>query len=107
MLGTKDVKARRNLTRVVYRPLAGSDISDIWDFIAEDSVLQADSWVDNLDAKLRLLATQPLMGRAREELFPGMRSHPFGRYVIFYMPLSDGVDVIRVIHSTRDLNSIF
>jgi toxin ParE1/3/4 len=95
------------LTRVVYRPLAGSDISDIWDFIAEDSVLQADSWVDSLDAKLRLLATQPLMGRSREELFPGLRSHPFGRYVIFYMPLSDGVDVIRVIHSTRDLHSIF
>lgn len=95
------------MTRVVYRPLAGGDISDIWDFIAEDSVLQADSWVDSLDAKLRLLATQPLMGRSREELFPGLRSHPFGRYVIFYMPLSDGVDVIRVIHSTRELNSIF
>jgi toxin ParE1/3/4 len=75
------------------------------DFIA--NVLQADSWVDNLDAKLRLMATQPLMGRAREELFPSMRSHPFGRYVIFYMPLSDGVDVVRVIHSTRDLNSVF
>jgi len=95
------------LTRVVYRPLAGSDIFDIWDFIAEDSVLQADSWVDNLDVKLHLLATQPLMGRSRDELFPGLRSHPFGRYVIFYMPLADGVDVVRVIHSTRDLNSIF
>lgn len=95
------------MTRVVYRPLAGSDISDIWDFIAEDSVLQADSWVDNLDAKLRLLSTQPLMGRSREELLPSLRSQPFGRYVIFYMPLSDGLDVIRVIHSTRDLNSFF
>jgi hypothetical protein len=38
-MGIKDVKARHNLTRVVYRPLAGSDIFDIWDFIAEDSVL--------------------------------------------------------------------
>lgn len=95
------------MTRVVYRPLAGSDIFDIWDFIAEDSVLQADSWVDNLDVKLHLLATQPFIGRSRDELFPGLRSHPFGRYVIFYMPLADGVDVVRVIHSTRDLNSIF
>jgi toxin ParE1/3/4 len=106
-MGIKDVKARHNLTRVVYRPLAGSDIFDIWDFIAEDSVLQADSWVDNLDVKLHLLATQPFIGRSRDELFPGLRSHPFGRYVIFYMPLADGVDVVRVIHSTRDLNSIF
>ena len=34
------------------------------------------------------------MGRAREELFANLRSHPFGRYIIFYMPLSDGVDVM-------------
>jgi len=106
-MDAKDVKAENNLTRVVYRPLARSDISNIWDFIAEDSVLRADSWVDALDEKLRLLATQPLMGRAREELFANLRSHPFGRYVIFYRPLPNGVDVIRVIHSARDLGSIF
>lgn len=47
------------------------------------------------------------MGRAREELFANLRSHPFGRYVIFYMPLSNGVDDIRVIHSARDHDSIF
>jgi hypothetical protein len=34
---------------------------DIWDYIAEDSVIQADDWVDRLDGKLRLLAIQPLM----------------------------------------------
>ena len=79
-MDAKDVKTGHNLTRVVFRPLARSDISDIWDFIAEDSVLQADSWVDDLDEKLRTLATQPLMGRAREELFVNLRSHPFGRY---------------------------
>lgn len=106
-MDANDVKAGHSLTRVVYRPLARGDISDIWDFIAEDSVLQADSWVDSLDEKLQLLATQPLMGRVREELFENLRSHPFGRYVIFYMPLSDGVDIIRVIHSARDLDSIF
>lgn len=95
------------MARVVRRLLAGADIAEIWDFIAEDSVTQADAWVDRLDNKLRLLATQPLMGRARDELSPGLRSQPFGRYVIFYVPLADGIDVVRVIHSSRDIEAVF
>jgi len=64
---------------------------------------EADAWVDRLDAKLRLLAPQPLMGRSRDELSPGVRSLPFGRYVIFYLPLADGIDVVRVLHSARSI----
>ena len=95
------------MARVVRRPLAGADIADIWDFIAEDSITQADAWVDRLDGKLRLLATQPLMGRTRSELSSGLRSQPFERYVIFYEPLTDGIDVVRIIHSARDIQALF
>jgi hypothetical protein len=34
-------------------------------------------------------------------------SHPFGRYVIFYEPLTDDIDIVRVIHSARDIDSVF
>ena len=68
---------------------------------------EADAWVDRLDAKLRLLAPQPLMGRSRDELSPDVRSLPFGRYVIRYLPLADGIDVVRVLHSARDIEAIF
>lgn len=64
---------------VTRRPLAAIDILDIWDYIADDSIEQADRWVDRLDEKLELIATQPLMGRARDELAAGLRSFPFGR----------------------------
>ena len=95
------------MPRIVRRPLAGADIADIWDYIAEDSLAQADAWVDRLDAKLRLLATQPMLGRPRDELSPGLRSLPFGRYVIFYAALSDGIDVVRLLHSARDVDAVF
>ena len=95
------------MPRIERRPLAGTDIDEIWDYIAEDSMVAADAWVDRLDEKLRLLASQPLMGRTRDELAPGVRSLPFGRYVIFYLPLHDGIDVVRVLHSARDIESIF
>ena len=95
------------MPRIRRRPLAGADIDETWDYIAEDSMGEADAWVDRLDAKLRLLAAQPLMGRARDELSPGVRSLPFGRYVIFYLPLSDGIEVVRLLHSARDIETLF
>ena len=68
---------------------------------------QADRWVNKLDEKFRLIATQPLMGRAREELAADLRSFPFGRYVIFYAPVDEGIDVVRVLHSARDVDAAF
>ena len=82
-----------------------SGSSQTWS--AEDSLDQADRWIDKLDEKFGILATQPLMGRAREELAADLRSFPFGRYVIFYMPVQDGIDVVRVLHSARDVDAAF
>ena len=45
------------MPRVTRRPLAQTDILEIWDFIADDSVAAADRWVDHLDEQFRLLAT--------------------------------------------------
>lgn len=95
------------MARVIRRPLAAADILDIWDHIAEDSIEQADRWVDKLDEKFKLIATQPSMGRARNELAANVRSFPFGRYVIFYEPIDDGIDVVRVLHSARDIDAVF
>lgn len=90
---------------VKLRPQAAEDIAEVWEHIAEDNLAAADRWVDQLDEQFRLLATQPLMGRARNELSPRLRSFPFGRYVIFYEPLDDGLDVVRLLHSARDVDS--
>ena len=95
------------MPRVTRRPLAEADILEIWDYIADDSLADADRWVDRLDEQFRLLATQPMMGRARDELAPGVRSFPFGRYVVFYLPLDDGIDVVRVLHGARDIDAVF
>ena len=89
------------------RPQAETDVLEIWIFIAEDSVDAADQWVDTLDEKLALWATQPMIGRVRDALFPDVRSFPFGRYVVFYAPLIDGIDVVRVLHSSRDIDANF
>ncbi len=95
------------MPHITRRPLAAADVLDIWGYIAGDSIEQADRWVDKLDETLELLATQPLMGRARGELAADVRSFPFGRYVVFYTPIVGGIDVVRVLHSARDIDAIF
>lgn len=95
------------MSRVKRRPQAAVDILEVWDFIAEDSMVEADRWVDRLDERLQLWSTQPLIGRKRDELAPDLRSMPFGRYVVFFMPLPDGIDVVRVLHSSRDTDTEF
>lgn len=95
------------MARITRRPLAAADVLEIWNYIAEDSIEQADRWVDRLDEKLGLIAGQPLMGRARSELAVDIRSFPFGRYVVFYVPIENGIDVVRVLHSARDVDAIF
>jgi toxin ParE1/3/4 len=56
---------------------------------------------------LKLIATQPLIGRALDQLAADLRSFPFGRYVIFYEPIEHGIDVVRVLHSARDIDAVF
>ena len=95
------------MARVTRRPQAEADILEIWEYIAGDSISAADQWVDALHEKMSLWASQPLMGRARDELVPGVRSLTFGRYVVFFEPLQDGIDVVRVLHGSRDIDAIF
>lgn len=95
------------MPHVTRRPLAQADILEIWDYITDDNPAAADRRVDQLDAQFRLLATQPKMDRARNELAADVRSFPVGRYVVFYVPLDAGIDVVRVLHSARDIDAIF
>lgn len=88
-------------------PLALHDLEDIWQFIAEDSIAAADHWLDKIDAQFKLIAKAPGIGRARDELAPGVRSFPIGRYVIFYQATQSGIDVVRVLHSSLDTDAQF
>ena len=63
---------------IVLQPRAKADLSDIWQFIAEDSDDQADAFIDLIDQKFELLAQQSGLGRRREELAEGLRSFPVG-----------------------------
>ncbi|HEY2117993.1 MAG TPA: type II toxin-antitoxin system RelE/ParE family toxin [Candidatus Acidoferrum sp.] len=88
-------------------PRASEDLIEIWNYIADDSVASADAFIDKLYQTIQVLGRQPGSGRHRKELAPGIQSFPFGRYVIFYRAVKSAIEIVRVLHGARDIESVF
>ena len=88
---------------------AEEDLLDIGEFIAiqSNSLEIGEQFIDRINKAIELLATQPHMGAARDDLETGLRFHPFENYLIFYRPTDSGIEVARVLHSKRNVESIF
>jgi toxin ParE1/3/4 len=86
-------------------PQAEIDITSIWQFIADDNVKAADATLDRIDQAFDMLAQNPMVGRARNDLGMNLRSFPVGSYVIFYVPVSDGIMVVRVMSGRQDVDA--
>jgi toxin ParE1/3/4 len=86
---------------------AKSDLEDIWLYIAQDNPEMADKFVGAIVSRFPKLAARPLTGRQREELSADLRSFPIGHHIIFYRPLEQGVEIVRVLHGARDLPPLF
>ncbi len=86
---------------------AEADLLEIWTYLFEKSPEAADRIVDEITDKYDLLCQFPSMGRRRAELGAHYRSFPVGNYVIFYRVMDTRLEISRVLHGARDLNSIF
>jgi toxin ParE1/3/4 len=97
------------MPEVEYSEPAELDIDEIWHYIAQDSTQNADRFVDRLYQMCReVLAPNPMVGHSRDDLALGLRSHVFSRrYLIFYQPIENGVEIIRVVHGSRDIEPLF
>ena len=87
--------------------VARSDLDEIWLYIAQDNLDAADKFIRAIVSRFPKLAAMPLIGRQREELSPRLRSFPVSRYVIFYRPIENGIEIVRVLHGARDFPPLF
>ena len=97
------------MSQVIKSVIARRDLKGIGRYIAKESGYQetAVSFLQRLDQEFELIATQPRMGRIRDELQPGLRSQPYDKYLILYRPRGKGIEVVRVIHAARDVEAMF
>jgi toxin ParE1/3/4 len=95
------------MAKVYQTESAREDLIEIGNYFARDRPEAADRWLDQIDALSRLLAEEPLLGQEWPELGAGVRFFVIGTYVIFYRPRPDGVLMLRVLHSRRNIPLAF
>ncbi len=102
------------MSRVLKREAAKRDMVQQWVWYAETAGVEvADRFLEAANSTMELLAAQPESGKlfqARKRSLQGMRWFPisdgFENILLFYFPLEDGVDVVRVVHGSRDLERL-
>jgi len=82
------------------------DLLNIGDYIAQDNVDAAITFVLRLKQRCVDIAQFPGTGRKRNEIKPNLRSATEGDYVILYRRLPDGIEIVRVVHGKRDIGKI-
>ncbi|MEO1427637.1 MAG: type II toxin-antitoxin system RelE/ParE family toxin [Cyanobacteria bacterium J06633_8] len=86
---------------------AEQDLEDIWVYIAQQNQLAADKQIAQILNRLPMLAQFPDMGKTRDNLLQGLKSFPIKPYIIYYLKITDGVEVVRVLHQSRDIEALF
>ena len=96
------------MPQAILLPSATADLVAIWEFIAEDSPRSARQLIERIIVVCdTTLADNPRIGRSRQELASELRSFPLQDYTIFYRPVDEGVEIVRVLHGNRDIESLF
>jgi toxin ParE1/3/4 len=83
------------------------DLDEIWDYIAGDSIVNADRFIDELFFKCEEIAQLKGVGRKRDELILGLKSLAHKNYVIFFAQKEDIVSIVRILSGVRDIESVF
>jgi len=99
------------MSRVRLSRQADGDLDEIASTLGAENLSAAISVLGILEDTFLLLAKNPLIGVAREDLATNIRmfspKKPADSYIVFYYPFPDGVEISDVIHGARDWLSMF
>ena len=85
---------------------ARRDLDELTAYIAADNPAAANAFLDRLTSAFDLLARNPMLGRARPDLAPELRTFVIGNYLILHRARAGGIDIVRVVHGARDLANV-
>ena len=94
---------------VVYARQARADLRSIAEYIGQESGSReiAKRFLDTVNRRCQAYAAQPQSAELRPELGQGIRCFAVRSYIVFYQNRGDGINVLRVIHGSRDWGSLW
>lgn len=92
---------------LLIRPAAQTDLIEIGDYIALDNPARALTFVIEIENLIvRDIANRPESFAARPDLGSGIRVARHRRYLVFFTYDANRIEIIRVLHGSRDLPTI-
>lgn len=95
------------MSRFVLTPAARADVEELHDFIYLDSPAAAARVRIALRNAMRRLTAHPHLGHLRQDLADeSLRFWPVYSYLVVYRPDTEPLQVVRVLHASRDVRSL-
>jgi toxin ParE1/3/4 len=94
--------------RIHFSEFSKTDLKQIYRYIANDSPVRGRKLVVEITQYCeQTIAEYPQIGRVRSEIHPNLRSLVFKRYVIFYREADAAIEIVRILHGSRDVDLAF
>jgi toxin ParE1/3/4 len=99
------------MPRLIVCAQAEAEVDEIAATIARENLGAALRFYDRTEETFQRLSDWPQIGtrrRVASTSLRGLRSYPirgYRNYLVFYLPIDDGVQIIAVVHGSRDIPS--
>lgn len=84
-----------------------ADLEEIWLHYSEKSKSAANKVLKDITGKFSKLWEFPKIGKERNDFLIGLRSFPAGDFLTFYQERDAGIEIVRVVHGSRNISQIF
>lgn len=97
---------------IIITPRASQDLDEHFVYIAQNNPNAALRFFDATRQTIARLAQLSGIGRlypVRNSRLDGLRRFPvkgFDNYLIFYLPFLDHIEIVRILHASRDLEEV-
>jgi toxin ParE1/3/4 len=85
---------------------AKADLKSIGDYIALDNPDKSVAFVAEIERRCKLLGEFPELARRIDSAAGELRLLPFKRYVIVYRIQARNIEILRILHGSRDLSHL-
>ena len=95
------------MNRYVINILASRDLSQIAEYFSQNNLEAGEKFFQEFNRKCQQLVSFPNSGKSYPEIRADLRGLLLEGYIIFYIVLDDGIEILRIVSGRRNLPSIF
>jgi len=88
-------------------PSARLDLNQISNYFLSRNIQVGERLFQQFNEKCQQLTQFPQMGRSYAHIRPYLRGLPLDGYIIIYQFLGNKVEILRIVHGSRDLMALF